>query len=193
MSSKRAMISLLAPSGSGKSTVAQMIQARAATYGMQCAVVKLAAPLYELQSQIYRLARLPLSGGAQNHYVLENCADQLRALNPDCIVADFLERVQASTAQVIINDDLRDPLTDWPRLREIGFKAIRIVAARETRAARMRARNDLRSLVDSKLDGPLATIQADEELLNDGADLGELRTRVEALTDRLLRRDALEC
>jgi cytidylate kinase len=193
MSSKRALISLVAPSGSGKSTVAQMIEARAATYGLQCAVVKLAAPLYELQTQIYRLARVPISKGAQNHSILENCADQLRALNPNCIVTDFLERVENSTAQVIVNDDLRDPVTDWPRLREVGFKAIRIVAARQTRAVRMRARNDLLTLVDSKLDGPLATIQVDEELVNDGADLDELRARVDDLADRLLRRTGSTC
>jgi hypothetical protein len=186
MTRPKVLIALIAPSGSGKSTVARMIQERVTTHDLRSAVIKLASPLYDLQLHIYRLARVELAAGAQNHTVLESMADHLRTVNPLCIVEDFLERMNASAADVILNDDLRDTVTDWPKLQEAGFKSVRVVACAETRRDRMVARRDLDIIVHSKLDSPMSALRVDEELVNDGVDLRELRVRVDTLTDKFL-------
>ncbi|WP_331772903.1 hypothetical protein OG948_56615 (plasmid) [Embleya sp. NBC_00888] len=77
--------------------------------------------------------------------LLEAIADQLRRLNPEALVRPFLDKVAASDADVIVNEDLRDVEVDKPALEQEGFALVRIVAPPELRAARRQQRGDVSS------------------------------------------------
>lgn len=181
-------LTLIAPSGSGKSTVAGLIGEYAAMRGLDMAVVKLATPLYYLQSEIYRLARTKVGADQQNHVLMESMADHLRAVNPKSIVTDFLERLRKVRAPIVVNDDLRDGDVDWPVMREEGFRAVRVAASTAVRKARLVARQDLTTIEVSKLDARIARIPIDVEIRNDSDGLDGLRAEIARVMDGELAR-----
>jgi dephospho-CoA kinase len=174
-------LALVAPSGSGKSTVAGLLQEAARRRGLVSSVVKLAAPLYHLQAEIYRIAQVQLRTGDQHQKILESMADHLRAVNPRSIVDDFLLRLAKVNADVIINDDIRDSEVDWPVLKAEGFRALRIAAPEPIRCARLLARNDVHAIESSKLDPIIARIVPDMVVENGNISIDELRQRVDAV------------
>jgi dephospho-CoA kinase len=154
-------------SGCGKSTTAGLIERFADDHGLSHAVVKLARPLYQLQSAVYRAAGVDLAPGAQDQVLLEQLAGTLRRIRPDALVADFLQRLSAVDADVVVNDDLRDPDVDAVALRAHGFRVLRVTADPPVRAARLAGRGDL-----SRADGSTARldlIPADAVLDNSGS------------------------
>lgn len=159
-------IAVIGHSGCGKSTTAGLVADFAARSGLRHAVVKLAAPLYDLQAAVYRRAGVALAPGAQDQVLLEALADALRRIRPDSLVADFTARMAAVDADVVINDDLRDPEVDAPALRALGFRVVRVTADPATQAARLAARDDL-TRSDRSTAG-LDRIEADAVLDNSG-------------------------
>ncbi|MEU0603871.1 hypothetical protein ABZ484_37465 [Streptomyces sp. NPDC006393] len=136
-------IALVGLSGSGKSTGAAHIRTWARHTGRSHARIPLAKPLYDLQEQVYRTAGTALPAGAQDQQLLEGLAGALRRINPEALVADFLARLATARADVIVNDDLRDPHVDAPALRRHGFRVLRITCAEELRLKRLAERGDL--------------------------------------------------
>src|SRR5262245_7467129 len=91
--------------GSGKSTIAAAIAVNLKRRGLSCEIVSLAQPLYALAAHIYRTANVP---AGKDNELLRTLAGQLRRINPRFLVQDFLLRVAASRADVVINDDMRN-------------------------------------------------------------------------------------
>ncbi|MGL4175035.1 MAG: hypothetical protein ACRCSN_03080 [Dermatophilaceae bacterium] len=161
--------------GSGKSTCASLIAEFAREQGLSHAVVKLAAPLYDLQDQVYRRSGAELSAGAQDQVLMEALADAMRRIRPTSIADDFLARLDKTSAQVVVNDDLRDPEYDAPRLTGRGFRVLRITCAEEVRRTRLAKRADP-SLADRST-RHIDQIRPDAVIENAGR-LEELRARV---------------
>lgn len=161
-------ISIIGLTGSGKSTLAKHVEDLAAKRGLTHARVKLAKPLYDLQAQVYRAAGVPLAAGAQDQVLMEQLAEAMRRIRPEALAEDFLARLAATDADVVINDDLRDPHVDAVALRRQGFRIIRVTADPEVRDKRLAERGDLtrseRSTARLDLIEPDVTIDNSGEL-----------------------------
>lgn len=142
MTATRLRVAVIGLTGSGKSTCASIIEELAAAEGLSHARVKLAKPLYDLQEVIYRAARATLADGAQDQLLMESLADHLRRINPRSIAEDFAERLGQACADVVINDDLRDPHVDAPILRDLGFRVLRVRCDEDLRRQRLAGRAD---------------------------------------------------
>jgi dephospho-CoA kinase len=152
---------------SGKSTGAQYIRDAATRRGLTHETIKLAAPLYAIQQKIYETAGLTLEKDSQDQQLMEAVAASLRRQRPDYLAADFLERLRRSTAQVVVNDDLRDPFVDAKALLSAGFKIIRVTAPPDVRRARLKERADI-SLADRSTEH-IDRIPADAEIVNNSS------------------------
>jgi dephospho-CoA kinase len=135
-------LAIIGLSGSGKSTTAGLVKRFVENEGLSYAVVKLATPLYELQREVYGRAGVQLAPGEQDQVLMEHLAESLRRIRPDSLAADFLARLAETDADVVVNDDLRDPHVDAPALRGNGFRVLRVVADPPVRAARLTERAD---------------------------------------------------
>ncbi|KPI03543.1 hypothetical protein OK074_4910 [Actinobacteria bacterium OK074] len=175
-------IAVIGLSGSGKSTCAGIVREWAAERALTVTRVPLARPLYELQSQVYESAGVPLQPGAQDQVLLESLATQLRRINPRSLVDAFLARAAEAVrdgADLLVNDDLRDPHVDAPALRAEGFRVLRVTCAEPVRLKRLAERGDL-TRADGSTSG-LDLIEPDAVLDNSADDLPAYRAKVRAL------------
>lgn len=182
-------ISLIAPSGAGKSTVAGLMKSAFELSGRTVEILKLAAPLYQLQADMYRECGVALKAGQQDQHLLEVIATEMRRIAPQSLVRHFGRRLAAVSADVVLNDDLRDDQTDWPWIKQNGFVVVRVVADAALRNDRLHGRGDLTLVKDSPLNAQIARIRADHTVTNQGS-LDELRAQVESLVDSLLQTEA---
>jgi len=171
-------LSVIGLTGSGKSTCASIIEEFAEERGLTHARVKLAKPLYDLQAQVYEIAGVPLPAGAQDQVLMEALAGAMRRIRPDSLADHFLRRLEQTPADVVINDDLRDPHVDAVTLRAHGFRIIRVTTQPELREARLAGRADL-SRSDRSTE-ELDQIEPDAVLGNSG-DLASFRAAVRQL------------
>lgn len=178
-------LAVLGLSGSGKSTIAGLIRASFERRGLTVATVKLAEPLYRLQHEVYAVAAMGLRPGAQDQFLLEELARQLRRIAPRALAEDFLGRLLQADADVVLNDDLRDPWVDFPVLRDAGFRMIRVVVDEETRRQRLSERADPSVVLDSESTANIDRIPADAVIHNTGA-VSELAAAVEKTLGELL-------
>ncbi len=182
----RLKIALVAASGSGKSTAAGFIVSRLAELGLTAGIYKLAQPLYEIQASIYRRAGREIELYQQDQALLETIASEMRRINPESLVQDFLRRIAEATEDVIVNDDLRDSEVDYPALRAEGFQFVKISAQRRVRLARLHHRQDLASLTRTPLDDAIECIEPNWLLVNDSSQLDHFAAGVHHLVDRLV-------
>jgi dephospho-CoA kinase len=179
-------ISLVAPSGTGKSTVAKLMKAAFERAGRSVAVLKLAAPLYELQTKFYRQSGVSLGADQQDQRLLEIIATEMRRISPTALVDNFALRLARLTHDVVINDDLRDDKTDWPWMRQNGFVVVRVQADDSLRNLRLHSRGDLTLVTDSPLTSQIARIKAQYQLNNNGS-MEALIGKVDDLVATLLQ------
>ena len=179
-------VSLIAPSGAGKSTVAGLLKSAFESSGRSVQILKLAAPLYQLQAGFYRECGVDLAAGRQDQHLLEVIATEMRRIAPQSLVRHFGERLASADADVVLNDDLRDDQTDWPWLRHNGFTVVRVVAGAALRNQRLQGRGDLTLVKDSPLNAQIARIREDCTETNEGS-LDALRAQVQALASSLLQ------
>lgn len=137
-------------SGSGKSTTCENAISYYQKNNELVEVIKLAYPLYYLQNEFYKMAGIDINFYDQNQHLLEVIATNIRELNPKGLINNFNERLKNSTADVVINDDLRDTKVDYPELKSQGFIFVKIQCDEELRISRLKARNDLNTVVHSK-------------------------------------------
>lgn len=171
-------LSVIGLTGSGKSTFASLVEEEAARLGRSHARVKLAEPLYHLQRRVYEAAGVPLAPGAQDQELMEALATALRRINARSLVDDFRRRLAATAADVVVNDDLRDPHVDAVVLRREGFRIVRVRAEEPLRQARLAGRADLTRAERST--GELELIEPDVSVDNND-DLAALRRRARDL------------
>lgn len=173
---------LLGHSGVGKSTTATLIKDMAATRDRRCAVVKVAAPLYELQHHFYARMGMVVPPGQQDQELLESLARWMRTREPEFLVSDFLARAAREQADVLVNDDVRSYDHDLPELRRRGWITVRIWAPEPIRAKRLAAQGYL-SLSDTSTAG-VDVLAVDHDIVNDTT-LAALRAKVEQLLEVL--------
>jgi hypothetical protein len=183
---KQLRISLIAPSGAGKSTVAGLLKSVFESSGRSVQILKLAAPLYQLQAGFYRECGVDLTAGLQDQHLLEVIATEMRRITPQSLVLNFGERLASANADVVLNDDLRDDQTDWPWMRHNGFTVVRVVAGAALRNQRLQSRGDLTLVKESPLNAQIARICEDCTVTNEGS-LDALRAQVQALAASLLQ------
>lgn len=171
-------ISVMGLAGAGKSTCASLMEEYARDKGLTHARIKLAKPLYDLQEQVYRKAGAQLHDGAQDQILMEALADAMRRIRPDSLAADFTARLADTDADLVVNDDLRDPHVDAPALRGQGFRVLRVTCAEEVRLRRLEGRGD-----PSRADRSTREIDliAPDAVIDNGAGLDAYRTAVHAL------------
>lgn len=143
-------IAFYGKSGVGKSTIALETIEYFQNQDMEVEVVKLAYPLYVIQKLFYDIAHVKMNFYDQNQKLLENIATFLREINPECIVENFQERYKQSKAEVIINDDIREIEVDYPFLKKEGFIFVKVQCNEKLRIDRLKKRNDLNSILNSK-------------------------------------------
>jgi len=184
---------VVGPSGSGKSSVVAALRRALKTGGRRVEVIKLAQPLYRLQSEFYATAGRAIDAGVQDQALLEAIATHLRRIDPAALVHDFERRLADCAADAVLNDDLRDDVTDAPRLRALGFRTLRVVTAEPVRLARLAARGDLTSVAQSPLDRQIARLPVDYVLDNSAEGLAGLDRKVDTLARHLLTEETAPC
>lgn len=179
-------IALYGKSGSGKSTVASMVKRYFVNKNMTIGVVKLAEPLYYLQNEVYRVAGKPIGYYEQDQKMLEIICTWLRELNPISMISNFDENMKNATADVILNDDVRDVECDVPHLKNEGFYFIKITCEEELRVRRLKERSDLSTVVNSKTTEKIDEILQDYVIDTTISDITLVEKEVVTCLDRLL-------
>jgi dephospho-CoA kinase len=171
-------LSVIGLTGAGKSTFASIAESLAEERGLSHSRIKLAKPLYDLQARVYETAGVPLRPGDQDQILMEALADCMRRIRPRSLVDLFLDQLTATDADVVINDDLRDPHVDAVILREHGFRFVHVRAAPQVRAARLAARCDLTRSERSTEELPLITPDA---VVDNNYDLAAYKAEIQRL------------
>ncbi|MGW4800889.1 hypothetical protein ACWEPC_51570, partial [Nonomuraea sp. NPDC004297] len=104
--------------------------------------------------------------GAQDQILMESLADSMRRIRPESLADDFLSRLASTDADIVVNDDLRDPFVDALALRAHGFRVLRVTAAPQVRETRLAGRGDTSRADRSTSD--LDLIKPDAVLDNSG-------------------------
>jgi dephospho-CoA kinase len=114
---------------------------------------------------------------------MEALASHLRRIRADSLVSDFFRRIAGVQADLIINDDLRDPFVDAPSLRREGFRIVRVTCPEPIRRSRLAVRDDI-TVADAST-SQLDLIEPDAVVEN-GTTLAELREKVHKLMAGIL-------
>lgn len=173
-------VAVIGLAGSGKSTLAGQIEELGLERGLVTERIRLAQPLYDLQGQVYRVAGVPIAPYDQDQSLMEDLADALRRIRKEALLDHFLRSLSSASADIVLNEDLRDPHVDAPALRAAGFKVVRVAAPEPHRVARLAARRDISRSERSTAE--LDLIEVDARLDNDG-DLAELREHAHCLLE----------
>ncbi|MFI6296640.1 ATP-binding protein [Nonomuraea sp. NPDC050790] len=177
-------IALYGKPGVGKSTFARLLIQHLQTRDTPCAVVKIGAPLYELQALLYTIAGRPLlEPTAQDGLLLGDLAGHLRRINPSSLTELFAAKVAAAPAEaVLVCDDMRAP--DVEAVKELGFVLVEVQAPQHLRQARTHARGDLTPVSEDHPGEAPVGCTADHRVVND-SDLAALRAQAAALVERV--------
>lgn len=182
-------ICLYGLAGSGKSTAATTLANLLTSRCHTVEIVKIAAPLYELQGHIYRTAGQQIGAWEHDNELLRSLASHLRRINPRFLVEDFLRRADASTADIVINDDMRDIDPDYHALRKAGFAFVRVTCPEHVRAQRLAARGDRNIVADSDATWGFDRIDPDW-VIDTGSGPHDLHHQVGVIADKWLARGA---
>jgi cytidine deaminase len=164
-----------------------LLAEEAALLGRPVHRLRLAAPLYQLQSLIYTVAGRPLPDvTVQDGLLLNDLATHLRRINPDALTTGFAARVEQATAEpgaVLLCDDLR--AADADAVVALGFSLVHVTAPRELRLARKAGRGDLSpGRDDHPTEAPVRAVSA--FTVNNGGGLAELRDRARDVVRQVL-------
>lgn len=171
--------------GSGKSTSASMIRDYFEVKGLSVAIIKLAQPLYEIQQEIYKKSGRPIEFYEQDQLLLEAVASHLRRIEPKSLVNNFIFRLNQTNANVVINDDFRDPYVDYPELLNNGFKFIRITCNDQIRNDRLQKRGDLTTKVNSSTTADIDWVKPDAVIDNSFSNLNDLENKIIEVLEEL--------
>lgn len=171
-------LALVGLTGTGKSTLVGELRTRLARQGETVAVLKLAAPLYRLQTAVYAEAGVPLSDGQQDQELLADLAAHLRRIHAHALVEAFLTKLAEQPEDVVVlNDDLRDP-GDADRLRQAGFLLVRLTCPELVRRQRLAHRDDVTILDEPARLGPAMDHITVDRTVDTTAPAAELADRI---------------
>lgn len=157
----------IGPTGVGKSTAAALV--RDIVAGAE--LVKVAAPLYEIQDLIYQRVGA-MTNDRQDGELLQFLGEKFERDFPGFLAADFLRRLnelESNGVRVFVNDDARSPNTEV--LRANGFVLVRI-------SGPLRCRDDLTPVAaDHPTETRVAAVQSDAVIDNTGS-LADLRNKL---------------
>lgn len=191
---KIVMLGLFGNPGAGKSTTCQIIEKYCLANDIIFKRIKLADPLYEAQSEIYRIAGSTLEDFYQQDGELLNFLGYfLRKINSQVLLDRFAFKLDSYIDDLILSeircaliicDDLRQPDAEF--LSEKGFKLIKIISNPEVCEQRRAVRGDksLGSATHSTEQG-LDTISPDY-LIENNETLIRLQGKVETLLGDIL-------
>jgi chloramphenicol 3-O-phosphotransferase len=136
-------IALYGLPGAGKSTFAQLLVEEFDRVAIPVVVVKVGAPLYELQALIHSLAQRPmLTPVQQDGLLLNDLAGHVRRINPQALTDLFAAKVAAAApGTALVCDDMRAP--DVEAIERLGFVLVEVCAPDSVRRARKHGRGDL--------------------------------------------------
>lgn len=177
-------IALYGKPGAGKSTFARLLTQHLQARDTPCAVVKIGAPLYELQALLYTIAWRPLlEPTAQDGLLLADLAGHLRRINPSSLTDLFAAKMATAPAgAALVCDDMRAP--DVEAVKKLGFMLVEIQAPQQVRQARKHARGDLASGSEEHPTEAPVGCAPDYQVVNDG-DVAALRGQAAALIEWL--------
>lgn len=190
--SEQTRICLVGPSGSGKSTVASLIKKKVEQQKKTVGVLRLAEPLYKIQELFYQESGLQISTYQQDQQLLEKIAIEMRKISSVSLIDNFLSRLAVTSHDLLINDDLRDHLIDWPRMAAAGFIVIRVVTDPSIRHSRLKSRDDITRVEKSQLNQQIALINSTFVLVNNG-NLDHLDVQVTGIMPYLLKASGCQC
>ncbi|MEO6703235.1 MAG: hypothetical protein ABI140_22250 [Jatrophihabitantaceae bacterium] len=168
-------ICLVGETGSGKSTTADTLRRCLTEAGYRTQTIQLAEPLRDLQNLVYRTISVPKAVDQQDQQLMLDLASNIRRIRPSALVELFEKSLAAvESGTVVINADLRDHEVDAIRLRELGFRFIRVRCERSVRLARLGVRDDL-SVVDDEQVFRLDLIGCDLDFDNSRTGLEHVR------------------
>jgi cytidine deaminase len=175
-------IALFGLPGAGKSTSAAILRRVLEADEKRVAVVKIAAPLYDVQHRFYERAAAPLVAGKQDGKLLNFLGSHFRDVLPGFLLADFAERCDLaalSGANVIVCDDARP--VDLKDLSAQGFTIVRITAPDELRRARKAGRDDVTTGRDDHPTEAGSDVAVADYTVNNNGGLPELEARIRDL------------
>ncbi|MFF8769093.1 hypothetical protein [Kitasatospora sp. NPDC015120] len=173
--------------GAGKSTFTSMLAEAIAAQDCSVTVVKLGAPLYELQAHVYRAAGLPApQPGQQDGALLNALGQHLRRINPDALTSAFATTVTDLRHDrpdlVILCDDMRP--ADTAAMRALGAVFVHVWAPDDIRHQRKDRRGDLSAGSDTHpTEGDI--VDADHRVENTGS-LAQLRDMARVVAREVL-------
>jgi cytidine deaminase len=179
-------VALIGLPGAGKSTSAGILRRALTDAGCRVAVVRIAAPLYDVQAHYYGRAGQPLAGEQQDGALLNFLGSHFRASVPGFLMRDFETRCAYALlvgADVLVCDDARP--TDVPELVAQGFVVVRVSAPDEIRRCRKGERGDRTAGADDHpTERGIDSVDADVEIVNAGS-LETLSAEVVQVAGRL--------
>jgi dephospho-CoA kinase len=182
-------IAILGKAGAGKSTVAGALRNH-----FNYDVVSFAGPLKDVAEDLWGF------GARTDRYKLQSLGVAVRAIDEDTWVDLFMDRVAALDSEAlsidgetypICTDDCRFP-NEYRRLKEVGWRFVRVHASIDTRVTRLRANGKLTDLEqlahvsETSLDG----YAVDYHLNNDHSDPDRLLENVTLMLNTLKARVA---
>lgn len=143
-------IALCGPPGAGKSTIRRLSELLAGELDLVVHHLRLADPLYQAQTGIYRLSGRPLADtGIQDGRLLNILGVEMRRINPN-VLADHARTRLVALGQLldsqpgrhaVVCDDMRP--TDASFMRELGFAFVEVGVPRDTTVQRRLLRGDM--------------------------------------------------
>ncbi|MFC5719178.1 hypothetical protein ACFP1Z_03130 [Streptomyces gamaensis] len=139
-------LALFGRPGAGKTTLSGLLALELAEAGADARILKVGAPLYELQAIIYAVAGRPLPDGrVQDGQLLNALGFHIRRINPGALTEAFGSRVRLverdTPRAVVLCDDMR--AADADAVTALGFRLIEVTAPDGVRRERKRGRGDL--------------------------------------------------
>ena len=170
-------------SGSGKSTVAKIIKNYYQQRNKKVEFIKLAYPLYKIQQIFYETAGKKIDFYDQDQVLLEAIARHLRKISKTALADDFIARLKLCTADVVINDDIRDYENDYPVLKREKFIFYRVFCDEPLRLERLKARNDITVQVNSETTRDIDKFEPDWEIDSSAGDLESTKTKIHRILE----------
>jgi hypothetical protein len=181
-------IALLGPPGSGKSTTAALFRSAVERAGGTAAIIKIAAPLYDVQGAFYARLGTGIREGDQDGPLLNFLGSHFRRVSPQFLLEDFERRCVEARRDVdaIICDDAR-PI-DLEGLRRNGFTVVRVRVPDVLRRYRKLGRSDRVAGDDAHVTEVGTDLVADFEIGNAGT-MADLESSVQTVLDAVVATD----